>query len=113
MTTTVAASDLRKRAADVINRVAYAGERVVLERHGKAIAAVVSLQDLARLRELEDRIDVAAAREALTEVAPSVRNRRGKTKTDKRKSGTRAGVTAPATPRGLIPWAKVKTDLGL
>jgi len=42
------------------------GERIVLERHGKAVAALVSVEDLALLESLEDRLDteaVLAARE--------------------------------------------------
>ena len=46
-------------------RVAYKGERSVLERCGKDVAALVSLEDLALLNELEARIDIEAARKAL------------------------------------------------
>jgi len=65
--TRLAASSLRQKLADALNRVAYKGERIVLERHGKDVAALVSLQDLAVLEALEDRIDLEAAREALKE----------------------------------------------
>ena len=34
-------------------------------RHGKSIAAIVSVEDLELLQALEDRIDLAAARKAL------------------------------------------------
>jgi prevent-host-death family protein len=39
---------------DAINRVAYGGQRVVLERRGKPVAAVVSLDDLALVEALEE-----------------------------------------------------------
>jgi prevent-host-death family protein len=65
--THLAASSLRQKLADALNRVAYKGERIVLERRGKDVAALVSLQDLAVLEALEDRIDLEAAREALKE----------------------------------------------
>ena len=42
-----------------ILRVAYKGERIVLERHGKDVAALVSVEDLELLEELEDRTDLA------------------------------------------------------
>lgn len=63
----MAASMVREKFADTLNRVAYGGERVVLERHGKASVALVSLADLELLRALEDRIDLNAARAALAE----------------------------------------------
>src|SRR5438477_9250539 len=58
---------IRDNLADAINRVAYAGERVVLTRKRKGVAALVSMEDLARLQRLEDEADVRAARKALKE----------------------------------------------
>lgn len=46
--------DIRKNMADAINRVAYRGDRIVLERRGKGVAAIVSIEDLALLRKMED-----------------------------------------------------------
>ncbi|MEW6252680.1 MAG: type II toxin-antitoxin system prevent-host-death family antitoxin [Planctomycetota bacterium] len=65
--TRLAASSLRETLADALNRVAYKGERIVLARRGKDMAALVSIEDLALLNALEDRIDLEAAREALEE----------------------------------------------
>ena len=48
-TTTISVSDVRQQLADILNRVAYGNERIVLERHGRAIAAVVPIGDLAVL----------------------------------------------------------------
>jgi prevent-host-death family protein len=59
--------DIRNNLADAINRVAYAGERIVLERRGKGVAALVSIEDLELLQELEDQADIRAARKALKE----------------------------------------------
>jgi prevent-host-death family protein len=54
---TQARSDL----AELVNRVAYSGERVVLTRHGKPLAALVSPADLERLEQLEgERIDLTS-----------------------------------------------------
>lgn len=39
----------RAELSDLVSRVAYSGERVVLTRHGKIAAALVSAEDLARL----------------------------------------------------------------
>ncbi len=59
--------DIRYKLADAINRVAYAGERIILERRGKGVAALVSIDDLALLEELENQADIRAARKALKE----------------------------------------------
>ena len=60
-------ADIRNNLADAINRVAYAGERIILERRGKGVAALVSVEDLALLQRLEDEADVKAAKKALKE----------------------------------------------
>ncbi|MEU3600486.1 type II toxin-antitoxin system Phd/YefM family antitoxin [Streptomyces sp. NPDC006798] len=41
----------RAELAELINRVVYGGERVVVTRHGKPLVALVSADDLARLEE--------------------------------------------------------------
>ncbi|MEU9605774.1 type II toxin-antitoxin system Phd/YefM family antitoxin [Streptomyces sp. NPDC048057] len=43
----------RAELAELINRVVYGGERVVVTRHGKPLVALVSAEDLARLEELD------------------------------------------------------------
>ena len=63
----VSAAQVRERLAEVINRAAYGKERVILARRGKAVAAIVSLEDVELLEALEDRIDLENARAALTE----------------------------------------------
>ena len=60
-------AEIRNNLADAINRVVYGGERVILERRGKPAAALVSLEDLKLLEEIEDREDVRAARRARKE----------------------------------------------
>ncbi len=56
--------EVRDNLAEVVNRVAYGGERVVLKRRAKGVAAVVSMEDLRLLEELEDQADVKAAQKA-------------------------------------------------
>jgi prevent-host-death family protein len=63
----VRASIARDSFADTLNRVAYRGERIVLERHGKPVAALVSLDDLDLLERLEDQTDVQAVAKARRE----------------------------------------------
>ena len=57
----------RDRFADAINRAAFGNERVLLRRRGRAVAAVVPIDDLRHLEALEDRIDLVEAREALAQ----------------------------------------------
>ena len=68
MTTTMSASVARDRFSEILDRVDFGRERHVIERRGKAKAAVVPMEDLKLLEELEDRLDVAEALEALKEV---------------------------------------------
>ena len=68
----VPASKARERLAEILNDVAGRGERVILHRHGKDVAAVISVDDLALLESLEDRYDVEGARAALEESSARV-----------------------------------------
>lgn len=79
----LSASKARQRFADVLDEVSVRGERVVLYRHGKTVAAVISPDDLELLEALEDRYDVETARDSLAE-------------SDER-----------------IPWSKIKEQLDL
>ena len=65
--TKLAATAVRDTFSETINRVAYQGERIALERYGKTVAGLVSAEDLEFLQALEDRIDLTAARKALRE----------------------------------------------
>ncbi len=76
------ASEAREHFSDMMTSVGLKGERLVLQRNGKDLVAVVPVEDLELLEALEDRMDVVAAKAALRE-------------------------------RGSIPWAQVKTKLGL
>lgn len=63
----IPSSKARERFSDILDEVSVRGDRVVVERHGKEIAAVISLDDLKLLEALEDRYDVEEARAALRE----------------------------------------------
>ncbi|EDY58284.1 MULTISPECIES: type II toxin-antitoxin system Phd/YefM family antitoxin [Streptomyces] len=47
----------RAELADLINRVVYGGERVVVTRHGKPLVALVSAADLERLEESQEPVE--------------------------------------------------------
>lgn len=63
----IPATTVRDSFSETLNRVAYKGERIVLERHGKAVAALVSVDDLALIEAIEDRLDAEAVLVARTE----------------------------------------------
>lgn len=56
--TEVSIVDLRKQLAETVNTVNYLGERVVLTKHNKPVAALVPMDDLKLLEALEDRLDL-------------------------------------------------------
>src|SRR5688500_6139157 len=49
----IAVSAMRERFADVLAHVAVRRERIVLTRHGREVGAIVPVEDLRRLREMD------------------------------------------------------------
>jgi prevent-host-death family protein len=47
----VSVAEAKKRLSELMSRVAYKGERFVIERRGRPMAALVSADDLRRLEE--------------------------------------------------------------
>ena len=54
----ISAADARKKFANIINRVAYGKESFVLTRRGEPLAAIVSIDDLKLLQEIEEQMDI-------------------------------------------------------
>ncbi|MGW0337705.1 type II toxin-antitoxin system Phd/YefM family antitoxin [Streptomyces sp. NPDC003011] len=65
----------RAELADLINRVVYGGERVVVTRHGKPLVALVSAADLEQLEELQESAEeqVISAVSSVRDAAPAPR----------------------------------------
>jgi hypothetical protein len=59
-----AASRTSNRIDGTLDRIRL-GQRIVLRKGRKAVAAVVSMEDLKLLEKLDDRLDVAEARKRL------------------------------------------------
>ena len=64
-TESIPTGEARKRLSDLVSEALYRKTRVRLSRHGKDCAAIVPIEDLEFLQEIEDRMDVAIARERL------------------------------------------------
>ena len=56
---------VRKDLAELISKVQYRKERMIITRHDKPVAALVPVDDAALLEELEDRLDLVEALEAI------------------------------------------------
>jgi prevent-host-death family protein len=54
----VSVSQARDDFAELVNRAAYKEERVIITRRGRAIAAIVPIEDVAYLERLEDEYDL-------------------------------------------------------
>lgn len=64
-------SVVRSDLAETINQVSYGKERLVVERRGKDLAAIIPMEDLKLLErlmeELEDRLDLEDVKKALAD----------------------------------------------
>ncbi len=69
-------AEMRNNTADIINRVAYGGERVILERRGKPVAVIIPVEEYEFLEriiaEREDAMDLAAIKASRRERGKSV-----------------------------------------
>ena len=72
MSTEISTADARKNFADIVNKVAYGNESIVLTRRGQAVAALVSIEELRLLQQIEDHIDIADATKALKESGKNI-----------------------------------------
>ena len=63
----ISTADARKKLANIVNRVAFGKEAFVLTRRGEAVAALVSVEDLILLQEMEERMDIDDAWKARSE----------------------------------------------
>ena len=84
-TVRIAATRIREEMSDTINAVAFGGKRIVLHRHGKDVAAVVSINDLLILDKLSKDQELNIALNALIE----------------------------AREQGTVSWDMIRNELGL
>ncbi|MDO8587080.1 MAG: type II toxin-antitoxin system prevent-host-death family antitoxin [Armatimonadota bacterium] len=69
---TVSSEEVRDGLGELINRVAYGGERVMVTRRGKKIVGIISAEELELLEEvldaIEDEIDIPLIKERMAEI---------------------------------------------
>jgi prevent-host-death family protein len=58
----VSISEAREHLADLGNKVAMRGERIVVDRRQKHVFALVSMEDLELLEKIEDEMDLETIR---------------------------------------------------
>jgi prevent-host-death family protein len=61
----ISIADLRARLGDLVTRISYKHDRVVITKHGKPVAAIISASDMEKFEELEDWNDIQAIRAGL------------------------------------------------
>lgn len=61
-------SEARTHLTDIVNGVAYGGERIILTRKGKQLVAIIPLADLRALEAIENKIDIEDAKKALRDI---------------------------------------------
>ena len=80
----ISTAEARRCLDELADRVDKTGERIILTRDGRVVAAIVHAEDACWLQDREDRQDLEDARVARTE----------------------------AKEKGTIPWEQVKAELG-
>jgi prevent-host-death family protein len=69
MTIRINASELHQRVGDILAQIRYTGERVIIERRGKPVAAVISIEELEQLGPPKRRRSRAERRATLARAA--------------------------------------------
>lgn len=64
---TVTSEEVRAGLGELINRVAYGGERVMVTRRGKPVVAFVSLEDLEFIEKVLDALEDGLADELIAQ----------------------------------------------
>ncbi len=63
----VTTSLARQRFSEILSKAEFAGERTILHRRKKPVAAVIPIEDLELLERYEDELDARLARKARKE----------------------------------------------
>ncbi|TVQ03060.1 MAG: type II toxin-antitoxin system Phd/YefM family antitoxin [Balneolaceae bacterium] len=64
---TVNSADARKSFSNLLNESGFGGRRIIVTRKGKAVAAVVPIEDLEAIQAMEDQKDSTEANRILSD----------------------------------------------
>lgn len=67
MTTIITTAEAQDQFSELINQVVHNKDHVILTRRGKEVAAIIPLEDLALLQDLQNKHDLQEALDALKE----------------------------------------------
>ena len=85
MSDTISISEARERLAEITARVQFAGDRFYIQKHGKTVAVLVSVEEADFIDDMEDVALGEMVAERLKDFDPD---------------------------RDTVPWEEVKADLG-
>ena len=63
MTKAVSVAEAKNNFSDLLNRVIYRQERIIVSKHGKPVGALISIETLKQLEELEKQQTLARVKE--------------------------------------------------
>lgn len=63
MNKSVSVAEAKNNFSDLLNRVIYRRERIIVSKHGKPVGALISTHDLEQLEELEKQQALARVKE--------------------------------------------------
>jgi prevent-host-death family protein len=66
-TTSINTADAKEDFSELVNRVSHNKERILLTRRGKAVAAIIPIEDLASIEDAQSKQELEEAMEALKE----------------------------------------------
>lgn len=110
---------IKRDVSDLVNRVAYGGERIILTSRGKPKAALVSIDDLERLRRAEEPESLPLSEAgSLDELVAAIRRLPPGRDTYEPGRGSLAAALAaqPANPdfdlqSWNVEWARVEAEM--
>ena len=91
--TRIPVTKARRTLSDVVSHVAFGGDRVVLSRNGRDLAAIVPMDVYRRIEAEEDRLDLADLRRAKREAVE-----RGEKPIPYEEVRARLGLSTPSRP---------------
>ena len=78
MNTQISIGQIKRDVSELVNRVAYAGERIILTSRGKPKAALISMADYERLTQIEHKqSDIQVWLTQTQQFSDKIRKRRG------------------------------------